>query len=198
MGNKRESIPLLPPFLEEQPIGVHELQNNVEEVSGNHIEYYSLVEEVWADMHYNDYCNLMMRNRPRGVWYPPNVDLLRKIRKMTVPCFDRSTKNTVRAWVQKLDTYFQLNPMTKSEAKKFSTLHLDGEAHEWWFHGLVTLCNSNISSYEDFTQRLIDRFDMKDPEIHFRELVQLKQTSSPEAYIKKYQRMEIMVTDISE
>jgi hypothetical protein len=73
--------------------------------------------------------------------------------------------------------------MTKSEAIKFSTLHLDGEAHEWWYHGLVTLGHSNITSYEDFTQRLMDRFDRKDPKIHFRELVQLKQTSSPKAYI---------------
>jgi hypothetical protein len=154
---------LLPPFLEEKPIGAQEPQNNVEEVFGYHKEYYSLAEEVRADMSYNDYCNLMMRNKPRGAWYPPNVDLVHKIGKMAVPYFDEMTKTTARAWVHKLDTYFHLNPMTESEAIKFSTLHLDGEAHEWWYHGLVTLGNSNITSYEDFTQRLMDRFDRKYP-----------------------------------
>jgi hypothetical protein len=51
-------------------------------------------------------------------------------------------------------------------------LHLDGEAHEWWYHGLVTLGHASITSYMDFTQRLIDRFDKKDPELHFKELAQ--------------------------
>ena len=39
---------------------------------------------------------------------------------------------------------------------------------------------------------------MKDPEIHFRELAQLKQTGSAEAFISKIQRIEVMVTDVSE
>jgi hypothetical protein len=53
--------------------------------------------------------------------------------------------------------------MIEGEEIKFSTLHLDGEAHEWWYHGLVTLGNASITSYEDFTQRLMDMFDKKDP-----------------------------------
>jgi hypothetical protein len=60
--------------------------------------------------------------------------------------------------------------MTEAKAIKFSTLHLDGEAHEWWYHGLLTLGHSNITSYENFTQRLMDRFNRKDPKVHFREL----------------------------
>jgi hypothetical protein len=84
--------------------------------------------------------------------------------------------------------------MTQVEEIKFSTLHLDGEAHEWWYHGLVTLGHANITSYEDFTQRLMEIFDKKDPEIHFRELAQLRQTGTPEAYITEFQRMTVMVT----
>jgi hypothetical protein len=76
--------------------------------------------------------------------------------------------------VQKLDTYFQLNPMTETEVIKYATLHLDGEAHEWWYHGLATLGHSSITSYLDFTQTLMDRFDRKDLEIHFRKLAQLR------------------------
>jgi hypothetical protein len=69
--------------------------------------------------------------------------------------------------------------MTKVEAIKFATQHLDGEAHEWWYHGQVTLGHASITTYEDFTQRdftqrLMDRFEKKDPEIHFRELAQLR------------------------
>jgi hypothetical protein len=60
---------------------------------------------------------------------------------------------------------------------------LEGEAHEWWYHGLVTLGQSRITSYREFTDRLMDRFDRKDPEIHFRDLAQLRQTGTAEAFI---------------
>jgi hypothetical protein len=63
---------------------------------------------------------------------------------------------------------------------------------------LVTLGHANITSYVEFTQRLMDRFERKDPEIHFRELAQLRQTSTPETFITEFQRMVVKVTDISE
>ena len=58
--------------------------------------------------------------------------------------------------------------MAEIDAIKLATLHLDGETHEWWYHGLVTLGHVGITS--DFNQRLIERFDKKDPKILFREL----------------------------
>jgi hypothetical protein len=64
--------------------------------------------------------------------------------------------------------------MTEIEAISFVTLHLEGEAHEWWYHGLVTLGHSRITSYREFTDRLMDRFDRKDLEIHFKDLAQLR------------------------
>ncbi|KAH9305248.1 hypothetical protein KI387_009652, partial [Taxus chinensis] len=42
------------------------------------------------------------------------------------------------------------------------------------------------------------RFDMKDPKIHFRELAQLKQEASVERYVVHFQKLAIMVLDISE
>ena len=54
--------------------------------------------------------------------------------------------------------------MIETDAIKLATLHLDGEAHEWWYHGLVTLGHNTIHSYGEFTQKLIERFDRKDPE----------------------------------
>ena len=66
--------------------------------------------------------------------------------------------------------------MTEIEAISFASLHLEGEAHEWWYHGLVTLGHGRITSYRDFMERLMDRFDKGGPEIHFRDLAQLRQT----------------------
>ena len=58
--------------------------------------------------------------------------------------------------------------------------------------------HSTIHSYSEFTQKLIKRFDKKDPEIHFRELAQLKQTGNAKAFISEFQRIAVMVTDVSE
>jgi hypothetical protein len=41
--------------------------------------------------------------------------------------------------------------MTETYAIKLATLHLDGKAHEWWYHGLVTLGHVEVTSYLDFT-----------------------------------------------
>jgi hypothetical protein len=88
--------------------------------------------------------------------------------------------------------------MTEIEAIIFITLHLEGEAHEWWHYGLVTMGHSHITSYLEFTKRIMDKFDRRDPMIHFRDLSQLRQTSTPEAFITKFQRVVMAVTDISE
>ena len=88
--------------------------------------------------------------------------------------------------------------MIEIDAIKLATLHLDGEAHEWWYHGLVTLGHNTITSYSDFTQRLMERFDKKDLEIHFKDLAQLKQTGSAETFISEFQRISVMVSNISE
>jgi hypothetical protein len=53
-------------------------------------------------------------------------------------------------------------------------------------------------SYIEFTHMLIDRFDQGDPELHFRELTQIRQTGSPEIYIEEFQRLVVMVQDVSQ
>ena len=65
--------------------------------------------------------------------------------------------------MEKLDIYFQLNQMSEMEAIKVATLHLDGEAQDWWFHGMVTLGHSTVTTYVEFTRRLMERFDRRDP-----------------------------------
>jgi hypothetical protein len=44
----------------------------------------------------------------------------------------------------------------------------------------------------------MDRFDRKDPKIHFRDLSQLRQTGIAEAFITKFQWVAMAVTNISE
>jgi hypothetical protein len=87
--------------------------------------------------------------------------------------------------------------MTETEAISFVTLHLEGEAHEWWHHGRVTLGHSHIISYREFIERLMDRFDRRDLEIHFKDLAQLRQTDTTKAFITEFQRIAVVVTDIS-
>jgi hypothetical protein len=84
------------------------------------------------------------------------------------------------------DTYYKLNQMTEIEAISFANLHLEGEAHKWWYHGLVTLGHSRITSYREFIERLMDKFDRRDPEIHFKDLAQLRQTGTTEAFISEF------------
>ena len=140
------------------------------------------------------------RNRPENFnkGFNHNYELQKTLGRLTIPNFDGAREGSARIWVQKLDTYFQLNPMTETDAIKMATLHLNGEAHEWWYHGLVSLGHNTISSYNEFTPKLMERFDRKDLEIHFRELAQLKQTGSAKAFISEFQRVAVMVTDVSE
>ena len=93
--------------------------------------------------------------------------------------------------------YFQLNPMPEEEAIKFAALHLDGLVHEWWHHGMVTLGHDQITSYLDFTEMLIEAFDKKEPELHFKELTQLKQWGLVDSYISEFQWLLVLVTNIA-
>ena len=112
-----------------------------------------------GDISYRDYVDLRMRYSGGGNRGYFNDDLRRKIGKVNLSPFDGSRVITAQSWVLKVDTYFQLNPMPEEEAIKFAALHLEGVAHEWWHHGLVTLGHNQVTSYIEFTERLIDRFD---------------------------------------
>jgi hypothetical protein len=160
-----------------------------------------LGHDFYQDMTLVEYCGLRLRNRPREPQRGEqqqqqghNMDFIHKVGKLTIPSFDGSSKSTTRAWVQKLDTYYKLNHMTEIEPISFTTLHLEGEAHDWWHHGLVRQGHSHITSYREFTERIMDR---RDPEIHFKDLAQLRQIGTPEAFITKFQQVTVAMTDIS-
>ncbi|XP_057840771.2 uncharacterized protein LOC131050589 [Cryptomeria japonica] len=88
--------------------------------------------------------------------------------------------------------------MLENEAIKYAALHLDGVAHEWWHHGQVTLGHNQIVTYVEFTEKLIDRFDSKDPELHLKDLTQLKQFGTAKQYISEFEKLVVLVTEISE
>ena len=71
-------------------------------------------------------------------------------------------------------------------------LHLEGESNDWWLHGIKTFGHDNISSYEEFSKSLVERFDRKYPEIPFKELAQLKQIGTLEAYMLEFQKILVI------
>jgi hypothetical protein len=188
--------PYLPTFLDSQPQHNHynEIEDNFEEYAR---EYESLSAGFRRQVTLDQYCGIKFRGKPKQ-YHRNNNELEHRAGKMEIPYFDGSSKVTAQAWVQKLDTYLQLNPMREMDAIKFSTIYLEGKAHDWWYHGLTTLGHNQITAYTEFTQRLIDRFDQGDPELHFRELTQLRKTGSPEIYIEEFQRIAVMVQDVSQ
>ena len=54
-----------------------------------------------------------------------------------------------------------------------------------------------MTAYVEFTRRLVERFDRKDPEEHFVELTKLKQTGNMETYISEFLKLSVMVPDLS-
>jgi hypothetical protein len=148
-----------------------EIEDNFEQYAR---EYHALsVGQVTLD----EYCGIKFWGKLKQ-YRRPNYELESRAGKIEIPYFDGSSKVTAQAWVQKLDTYLQLNPMREIDAIKFATMYFDGKAHDWWYHGLTTLGHNQITSYTEFTQRLIDRFDQGDLELPFRELTQLRQTGT--------------------
>ena len=121
-------------------------------------EYRDLGDEFHAAMSFSNFCNMKSRNRPRNFnkGFNHNYEMQKTLGRLTIPNFDGARRGSARIWVQKFDTYFQLNPMIETDAIKLATLHLDEEAHEWWYHGLVTLGHNTISSYSEFTQKLME------------------------------------------
>ena len=83
------------------------------------------------------------------------------------------------------------------EAIKIAVLHFEGEAHDWWFHGLSTLGHANVTAYSEFNRILVEIFYKRDMEAPFMSLTNLKQSGNIESYISEFLRLSIMVPDLS-
>ena len=93
---------------------------------------------------------------------------------------------TACAWIHKVDTFLSLKTMKEFEALKYATLHLDGTTHDWWTHGMITLKHNQVTTYQEFVDRLIERFDKKNLEVYFWELAQLRQSGGLEQFINDF------------
>ena len=72
--------------------------------------------------------------------------------------FDGSSTCIEKAWGMNLDSFFLLHPVVEREAVEIAALHLEGEANIWWFSHLS---HARVTTFVDFTQRLIKIFDKK-------------------------------------
>lgn len=132
-----------------------------------HNKYHALSAAIRRDMTFTEFHDMKTRRGHRRRRYEDRKGIQHHLGKITIPIFDGSGSSSARAWLQKLDTCFSLNPVYEGEVITFATLHLEGLAHEWWYHGMVTQGHNSIQTLEEFSQRLTERFDRKDPEIHF-------------------------------
>jgi hypothetical protein len=94
-------------------------------------------------MSLDQYCQLRFKNEPM-MNHGGSFEFEQRAGKIGIPYFDGTTKMTAQGWVQKLDTYLQLNPMREMEAINFSTMYLDGKAHDCWYHLLTTLGHNQL------------------------------------------------------
>ena len=103
--------------------------------------YLTLSEECIRVLSFIEICETRYRGHRRGVQRLPyhNLELKNSINKITVAYFDGTSMCAMSSWIQKLDTYFQLNPMAERDSINLVPLHLDGESIDWWFHGMNTL-----------------------------------------------------------
>ena len=76
-------------------------------------------------------------------------------------------------------------------------LHLEGEASDWWFHGVTNLGRDHILSYYGFSNALMEIFERKYPELPFKEVAQLKQVETLEAYMLEFEKISVMFSDAS-
>lgn len=53
---------------------------------------------------------------------------MHKVGRSTIPYFNGFSKSIARAWVKNFYTYLKLNLVTKAEAVKYDTLHLEEDS----------------------------------------------------------------------
>ena len=106
----------MPTLTDEQ--GQHEqVEDYVEQLARSTKEYYNLDMRVQRQMSLDQYFQLRFRNQPM-MNHRGSFEFKRRAGEIEIPYFDGMTKMTAQAWVQKLDTYLQLNPMREMEAIK--------------------------------------------------------------------------------
>ena len=77
------------------------------------VEYDSQSQRFKESFSFQDYCHLKDRRRPkqqhRDGGFLPQHEKNNSMGRFFLPKFDGSSSNSTKAWVEKLDIYFQLN-----------------------------------------------------------------------------------------
>ena len=102
---------------------------------GDYFAKYQAYGQDFKDaLTFHDFVLLKRDSRPRhhhmGNRHSRDGDMHRTMGRFHLPTFDGSSNSSAKAWVEKLDIYFQLNQMAETEAIKVAALHLDGEAQD--------------------------------------------------------------------
>jgi len=87
------------------------------------LEYHSCGAEFREAITFRDFCKLNGNKMPKGQSggnYTQVTKLQRTIGRLLFPSFDGSSKSSSRAWVEKLDVYFQLNQIVEGDAIKIA------------------------------------------------------------------------------
>ena len=58
--------------------------------------------------------------------------------------------------------------MVEEDALKMAILHLEGDANEWWFHGLKNLGHDQVKTYGEFIDIILEIFEQKYLELSFK------------------------------
>ena len=115
------------------------------------MEYESQTQRFKDNLSFQGFCQIKDNRRPkhhnRSGGFIQNHDLHHTMGRFFLPKFYGSSNCTAKSWVEKLDIYFHLNKVPKMEAIKIAALHLEGEAHDWWFKGLSTVGHANVTAY---------------------------------------------------
>ena len=63
---------------------------------------------------------------------------------------------------KELDALFRLHPVAEKEVVQIATLHLHGEANDWWFGPME---HAKVNKYSNFFLKLRNKFDLKKEEM---------------------------------
>lgn len=173
------------------------------ELNRFHRDYNMLHRDVRRDISFSSYLELLgvkegMHGQRHSGGLRSGKELQHKIGKLQIPSFD-GKKMTIRVWVHQLQTYLVLNPsMTEEEAINFASLHFDGDALEWWRHGMSNQGYGSITSFKEFTRQLVKKFDQKWENNYFWDLNALRQTNTVDEFVVEFQRLAVMIHHIPE
>jgi len=96
------------------------------------------------------------------------------------PCFDGED---VHKWLYKCNQYFDMKEIKEIEKVKLASFYLDGMAL-YWHQNFTRSTRGRVATWEEYTEALCGRFSGQQD--HLKELMELRQTGSLEAYIQDF------------